>query len=97
MKMSEMLGRLRAQFAHAATQADHSDKVVVFEQDPDQLLVKLSTVKGVLVGNRDLWKNGLVKIICSDDELRRLAILVKEQGKICFSKAEMDFRSALSL
>lgn len=96
VEMWEKLCDFREQFVEADNQADDPKKVVMFQRDPVELLRELQTIKKAGEENRDLWRNGLIRIICSDDEVRQLAVKVRTEGTVSLSKAEFDQRFDLS-
>jgi hypothetical protein len=62
--------------------------------DTLQRLLRMRTVGD---DYRNFWKeNWPIKILCSDDELRRLAMKVKGEGVVSFSKADFDEQFDLS-
>jgi hypothetical protein len=85
------LQQLRQKFA----QPRQGERRIVVS-DPAKLLEGLKSVKETGEQNRQLWKNGPIKIVCSDDELRRIAQIGKQNGSVCFSKAEFDDRFDIS-
>jgi hypothetical protein len=90
-EMWQELQQLREKFAQSGRAGR---RVVVTE--PVKVLEGLRSIKESGEQNRQLWKNGPIKIVCSDDELRRIAQKVKEDGSVCLSKTEFDDRFDIS-
>jgi hypothetical protein len=91
-EMLQTLVGLREEFAEAEARASDPRKTVVFTTNPDELLEQLRSVKVGLEANKELWKSGLIEIRCSDEELRSIALKIKDEGRVCFSKSEFDQR-----
>jgi hypothetical protein len=65
--------------------------------EPARFLRGLLSIKEMCERDRETWKNGPIRILCTDDELRSIAQRVKERGIVKFSKSEFDRHFDLSI
>jgi hypothetical protein len=45
-----------------------------------------------LRANKEMWKGGPIKILCSEQELTQIALSIKEHGSVSFTKDELQMR-----
>jgi len=73
---------------------DSRRRAVIME--PDRFLSDLLAIREECEQDRETCKNGLIRILCTDEELRSIAQKVKDGEIVSFSKAEFDQRFDLS-
>ncbi|MCC7542419.1 MAG: hypothetical protein IT379_39740 [Deltaproteobacteria bacterium] len=99
-KMTDQLERWRQQFedveqAAKLRESDDPARGVVIRVS-QTLVPTLRAIMPTLKQNRQLSRNLPPKILCSDDELVQIALRVKQDGRVLFSKAEFDQRFDLA-
>ncbi len=90
VEMSKQLLAIRQQFIEAANEPGDPERTVLLRVNPETLLDSLRTIRSVLQENQKTWRNGPIRLLCSDEELLRIALKVKNEGTVALSKAEFD-------